>query len=494
MTPCNSLPRPPLTFRLATLLLLLMIAPITGQTARPSQAAEAGGVLTLQPPIQNHPSDSDLMSCERSDATSGLTQNQIAPIKDLIQQLGHDSFATRSRAARQLMRIGSDNGDGQAFQRNKVAAFTQQELRKAAASTDVEMSAAATHLAKTIFGKAVSHQLDTIRRGTGDCGTLLAVAQQAPNCGCGNQKCGKCPSMTVAMDWQRTAAHIGTDAIARHGFADLYALRPIVFSVPARDDWNRRAVELAALWTHDRRSTPITTLNQIAVLIACLNEPRQTSASLSHKIATHLATSKPCQPYACNDQKSVKITTRDTSAVLLNRLAIRWLATKASGIQMTQRIKIATALNEPHAIRLLTEQVFGQSNATPREVIAAIMACELTAAGVPTECLDRFLEDDRVATTSLVNRRAVPDSTPISHLTDTESPTNQSIMARPRRSRIVIQVRDVALAFKLRRNGIDPREAGFRYLRADPVTAYAAESLGFENDSQRIHAHASIRR
>ncbi|WP_372897573.1 hypothetical protein [Stieleria sp.] len=53
------------------------------------------------------------------------------------------------------------------------------------------------------------------------------------------------------------------------------------------------------------------------------------------------------------------------------------------------------------------------------------------------------------------------------------------------------QVRDVALALALHREGIDPRTRGFGALVADPILVFRPYSLGFESESTRQRAHAN---
>ncbi|MDV6028558.1 MAG: hypothetical protein F9B45_00305 [Phycisphaera sp. RhM] len=53
------------------------------------------------------------------------------------------------------------------------------------------------------------------------------------------------------------------------------------------------------------------------------------------------------------------------------------------------------------------------------------------------------------------------------------------------------QVRDVALALTLHREGIDPRTRGFGALVADPILVFRPYSLGFESETARQRAHAN---
>lgn len=47
------------------------------------------------------------------------------------------------------------------------------------------------------------------------------------------------------------------------------------------------------------------------------------------------------------------------------------------------------------------------------------------------------------------------------------------------------QLRDVALAVRIARNGEDPAEFGFNYLRRNECTTYSPSSLGFRDSAER---------
>jgi DNA-binding phage protein len=90
----------------------------------------------------------------------------------------------------------------------------------------------------------------------------------------------------------------------------------------------------------------------------------------------------------------------------------------------------------------------------PASSLVAIMLAMLSVAPEQLdEHLDRWSTDDRIA-----------------HVW-------QSVDSGPQK--IKTRVRDVARAIELHRQGLDPREHGFNFLRADPWLVYAPYSLGF---------------
>lgn len=62
-----------------------------------------------------------------------------------------------------------------------------------------------------------------------------------------------------------------------------------------------------------------------------------------------------------------------------------------------------------------------------------------------------------------------------------------------RQTRVKTQVRDVAVAILLHRNGHDPREFGFIEVQADPILMYRDHSLGFRDNLSREKTHLQAR-
>lgn len=62
-----------------------------------------------------------------------------------------------------------------------------------------------------------------------------------------------------------------------------------------------------------------------------------------------------------------------------------------------------------------------------------------------------------------------------------------------RKTKVRTQVRDVALALLLQRQGYDPRQFGYLELQADPLMLYRDHSLGFSDDRSREKAHEHAR-
>ena len=107
------------------------------------------------------------------------------------------------------------------------------------------------------------------------------------------------------------------------------------------------------------------------------------------------------------------------------------------------------------------QRVLASPDEVPSRVVAALLAlCVLETDGESVDAwINHCLEDQR---TSHVWRSMVP----------------------PKSTRRT-QVRDVALALRWHRLGVDPRAKGFVTLEADPLFVFRPYSLGFESDEER---------
>ena len=90
-------------------------------------------------------------------------------------------------------------------------------------------------------------------------------------------------------------------------------------------------------------------------------------------------------------------------------------------------------------------------------------------------------------TLTAVNPEAAADELP-GFLTDRRVCQIWQIMASRRRA-VQTQLGDTALALLMYCRGIDPRDAGYLDLQADPLNVYREQSLGFETENQRSKAH-----
>jgi hypothetical protein len=63
-----------------------------------------------------------------------------------------------------------------------------------------------------------------------------------------------------------------------------------------------------------------------------------------------------------------------------------------------------------------------------------------------------------------------------------------------RKIKIRTQVSDVAVALMLHQQGIDPRNAGFAELQADPFVVFREHSLGFSSESERRNAYVKAQK
>ncbi|MEM9826456.1 MAG: hypothetical protein AAF958_07695 [Planctomycetota bacterium] len=111
------------------------------------------------------------------------------------------------------------------------------------------------------------------------------------------------------------------------------------------------------------------------------------------------------------------------------------------------------------------ERVLRASNSSPAAVAVALLGMSKLAPERLDALYTRFEQDRRLA-----------------HVW-------QNIHSGPQIIRTRID--DVAIAAKLQRAALDPRDFGFIYLRADAATTYLPYSLGFIDESSRARAHAA---
>ncbi|WP_182865612.1 hypothetical protein [Stieleria mannarensis] len=155
---------------------------------------------------------------------------------------------------------------------------------------------------------------------------------------------------------------------------------------------------------------------------------------------------------------------RDHEQRVLSRI-IASLLTSAP-IDLRDRLVIGLRYGCDEVVQADCRTALNDPSESPSRIVAALLAAsKLNFA--PTEIdqwIASFSGDDRV---SHVWRSMMPPKT--THRT---------------------QVRDVALALKLHRAGIDPRTRGFNALTADPILVFRPYSLGFETESSRRRTHA----
>ncbi|MCS7470951.1 hypothetical protein NZK35_30215 [Stieleria sp. ICT_E10.1] len=156
---------------------------------------------------------------------------------------------------------------------------------------------------------------------------------------------------------------------------------------------------------------------------------------------------------------------RDHERRVLSRLVGSFLAD--APIDLRDRLVIGLRYDCDQAVESDCRRVLNDPTESPSRIVTALLAASKLnfAAAEIDSWIASFSVDTRV---SHVWRSMVPPKT--THRT---------------------QVRDVALALALHREGIDPRTRGFGALVADPILVYRPYSLGFESETARRRAHAN---
>jgi hypothetical protein len=145
---------------------------------------------------------------------------------------------------------------------------------------------------------------------------------------------------------------------------------------------------------------------------------------------------------------------------VLGRMIDRWLGDARSLCGNRDRLLIAMRYGRQQSARVLCRLVLDDDSAPAATVTSALLAASvLRCEGLEMQASKR-LEDSRVAQVW----QLVPQG----------------------KSKIRTEVRDVALALLLHHQGIDPRNAGFEELRADPLLIFCEHSLGFPDEATRL--------
>ena len=181
-------------------------------------------------------------------------------------------------------------------------------------------------------------------------------------------------------------------------------------------------------------------------------------ASLSTRLAATLN-----HPKRCPDLVLEGKAYGDLEREALRRLISAWVSSDHRLVCPQDRLAIAMRYDCLEQARELCTAVLSRQSSEPRSVAMALLAAATLDHPELTDYLDKFAFDRRVAHHfQLVGIPAVFVNT---------------------------QVRDVVLALRLRQHGLDPRDAGFVQLQADPTYVYRPISLGFSCDSQRNRCH-----
>jgi hypothetical protein len=153
---------------------------------------------------------------------------------------------------------------------------------------------------------------------------------------------------------------------------------------------------------------------------------------------------------------------------VLQQLIEHWVAVHPSVGTVRSQLVVAMRYQCDSLSRKLADQTLADPSAAASAQATAMLCATVLGYDDLTARLRQRLEDGRTA--------------------------HEWQLIPSRKTKIRTQVRDVALAVLLHRQGIDPRQVGFVELQADPLMLYRDHSLGFADDDQRAAAHAEGRR
>jgi hypothetical protein len=359
------------------------------------------------------------------------------PCDDLIGQLDDDSFALRQHAALSLTRMAVP-----AWFRNESATCDASDgsdasdggdvldgLRRALHHPSLEVRLAAAKILQQVAREAQQAQLDRLLN---------------PHCD---------PAAIQLEHWGEFASLAGDDLPARQAFAALVrrCLGRVRPSMPAREaaQRGRDSDELQLLaarvdpYMLDPQDTPL----WMALLMLDL-QGHESLAHLTPRLSIALSHC-PMGP-APRDR---------CEAEVLQRLMLRWIGESSSLCGHRERLLIALRYDCRDAANETCRKVLEDAESpAPLAATGLLVASVLQRTDLPAHALAR-LDDDRVACVW----QLIPS----------------------RRTKIVTEVRDVALAVLLHHHGIDPRDAGYQDLQADPLLGFQDQSLGFSDPASR---------
>jgi hypothetical protein len=263
--------------------------------------------------------------------------------------------------------------------------------------------------------------------------------------------------------WSAFCKHLGDDRNARQLYGELatrYRESLIAFSGDSR--------------CHYRLPSPsridpqkLTRTDPLAWMLVLLVDLSRSSPSLGHldryvSLSTRLEATL-SHPNSC----PVIAGTRNGSSKLeqegLHRLISAWVSDENALASPQKRLVIAMRYRCFRQAQSLCDTVVSRLSSEPRSIALALLTAATLDHPKLTDYLQRFDADQRVAHHfQLVGTPAALSNT---------------------------QIRDVVLALRLRQLGVDPRDAGFTQLQADPTYVYSPISLGFSSDSQRNRCH-----
>lgn len=362
-----------------------------------------------------------------------VTANGISPptadAECLVNELGSDSYHKRRSADEKLRhRLATDS----------LRSQTTDALRAGLKHPSLEIRLASDRLLRHHQAESFAAQVEK-----------LLNPRVAPD------------SIRLA-GWKRYSETAGTDHAARSLFAKLASSHGQALRALDRD----ATAELL------NRFNPYQVARDDLVTwaLVLMIEPNdvKTPQSITYRTAMALSNS------ALGPKTSGRI-----EDIVLRRMIDHWIGRNRSDVSARDRLRIAMRFSCHRRARELHDEVFADSDASPSsQVIAMLCAAVLES---------RHQESDGIEQRGL--ERLGLDSVLRDRLDDRRTAHVWQLIAS-RQTKIRTQVRDVALALLLHRQGIDPRQVGFEELQADPVMLFRDHSLGFADEVQRTLAHA----
>ena len=263
----------------------------------------------------------------------------------------------------------------------------------------------------------------------------------------------RCPADTIAIaGWSMFCRIAGDDMHARRLFSRLSQRHPDALNRLDRNEHPEGQPPLCGLdpW----RMSADDTAGWALLLLSESGRCKDRNRTFNSRLGTALSCS-PMGP-SVNGRADARV---------LQRLIDHWLRIPAERHAQRDRLLIAMRYGCHAAAAELCGQVLNDRTAAPStEVTALLAAGALHRSDLELQAMAR-LHDSRTA-----------------HVWQ---------LIASRKVKIRTQVRDVALAVLLHHRGIDPRQAGYRDLQADPSLIYRDHSLGFPDTSARREAQAT---
>lgn len=370
-----------------------------------------------------------------------LGQRSPRSVEQLIGDLDHESFATRQAAANALRSAGlrgwqqTRGPDSESTGRESTGRESTDTGSHADDPVASALHAAARHDSLEVR-MAASRILDDLATAAHD-----AELERLLN--------PHCEASTIRLDhWLAFVALVGDDMPARNSFATISRrLGVSPYSPPESQDASIR-IKQSREQLDPYSLDPADTTAWMLLLMLDLEQ----CESLSH-MTPRLAIALSHCPMGPTVPGSYE-------GVVLGRLIDRWVFQAGHLCGDRERLLIAMRYDRRQAARTLCGRVLEDDAAPAATVVTGLLVASVLGQNEIERHAVGRLEDDRVA-----------------HVWQ---------MIPAKKTRIRTEVRDVALALLLHHRGIDPRDAGFAELQADPLLRYRDHSLGFPDTPSRL--------